>query len=268
MRIGLIAGSGNFPILFAKTAKEKGFEVYTAAYNNETDKNIENFVYDIKWFYLGQIKSLIKYFKKNNIKSAVMLGAIAKQNKIFTDIKPDIKAITMLSKLLTMHDDNILRAFAKTLENEGINIESSTFLLPELIAKEGCWTKRKPTYIEKMDIELGFNIAKEIGRLDIGQCIVINAGTILAVEAIEGTDETIKRGGILGNGKAVVVKICKPEQDMRFDIPAIGAGTILTMQAAGAKTLVIEAEKAVVFDKEEMIDKANKADISIIAIKR
>ncbi len=266
MRIGLIAGGGNFPILFAKAADKKGFKVYTAAYHNETDKNIENFVYDVKWLYLGQIKSLLKYFKENSVYRAVMLGSIAKRKKLFNDVKFDMKAISMFLEMRNTHDDNILRTFSKLLEKEGIYIESSTFLLPDLLAEKGCWTKRKPSESEKKDMDFGWDTAKEIGKLDIGQCIVVGGGSVLAVEAVEGTDETIKRGGSLGAGNAIVIKICKPNQDMRFDIPSVGTGTISTMKEAGAKALVIEAGKTVVFDKEEMIKEADKAGIAIVAL--
>jgi DUF1009 family protein len=161
-----------------------------------------------------------------------------------------------------------LRGFVKVLEKEGIQIKPSTFLIPELLAETGCWTKRKPSRSDKNDIELGWKLAKEIGRLDIGQCIVVGGGSVLAVEAIDGTDATIKRGGRLGKGAAVVVKVCKPHQDTRFDIPAVGAQTIRTMHEAGARVLGIEAGKAVVFDKKEMIDLADEVGITIVALEK
>ena len=157
--------------------------------------------------------------------------------------------------------------FTKLLlkEKEGILIKASTFLLPDLLARKGCWTKRKPNRAENEDIKLGWHLAKEIGRLDIGQCVVVAGGSVLAVEAIDGTDATIKRGGLLARGDAVVVKVCKPDQDFRFDVPAIGVQTIKVMAASGAKVLVIEANKAVVFDRREMINTADELGISIVA---
>ena len=268
MRIGLIAGSGQFPIIFSKKAKSKGFSVFAAAFLNEADKSLEDHVDEIEWMYLGQLKRLINFFKKHNISEAVMMGAIRKTS-IFSDLKdlkPDMKAISLFAGMIHTHDDRILSAFARTLEKEGIKIRASTFLLPDILAQEGCWTKRKPTRSEKADIDLGWKYAKEIGRLDIGQCVVVGGGSVLAVEAIDGTDATIKRGGELGNGTAVVVKVCKPTQDVRFDMPAIGAQTISTMHEAGAKALAIEAGKAVVFDREEMIALADKFGIAIVAI--
>lgn len=267
MRIGLIAGSGQFPIIFSKAAKSKGFAIYAVAYLKEADDRLKNYVDDIEWMHLGQVKRLIKFFKKNNISEAVMMGAI-KKTRMFSDLKPDTKAISILTGMKHTHDDGLLRAFAGVLEKEGIRIQESTFLLPDLLAKEGCWTKRKPNRNEKSDVDLGWSLAKEIGRLDIGQCLVIECGSVLAVEAIDGTDATIKRGGKLGKGESVVIKVCKPNQDKRFDIPAVGAQTVKTMYEAGVKVLAIEAEKAVVFDKEEMVTLANKYGITIIAMNK
>jgi DUF1009 family protein len=264
-KIGLIAGSGQFPILFSRKAKQKGFLVYAAAYLNEADHALKDDVEAIEWMNLGQIKRLISFFKKNSITEAVMLGAIQK-TRMFSDVRPDIKAISLVARMKNTHDDGLLSAFSELLENEGIMIRSSTFLLPDLVAEEGCWTKRRPTRAEKADIEIGWHIAKEIGRLDVGQCVVVCGGSVLAVEAIDGTDATIRRGGKLGNGEAVIVKVCKPNQDTRFDMPAVGIQTIKTMNESGIKTLAVEAQKAVVFDKEEMVNLADIFGISIIAI--
>jgi hypothetical protein len=187
---------------------------------------------------------------------------------MFSDVRPDTKAISLIAGMRHTHDDGLLRGFVRVLEKEGIKVRASTFLLPDLLAQPGCWTKRKPSRPEQKDIELGWRLAKEIGRLDIGQCIVISGGSVLAVEAIDGTDATIMRGGQLGGGAAVVVKVCKPSQDIRFDIPAVGAQTIRTMQDVGAVVLVIEAGKAVVFDREEMINLADEFGIAIVAMEK
>lgn len=265
MRIGLIAGSGQFPIIFSKQAKHKGYSVFAAAYLHEALPDLEQFVDGIEWLYLGQIKRLVRFFKKNRVSEAVMLGAITK-TRLFSDVKPDTKAIRLVAGLKDTHDDGLLRAFAGFLENEGIRIRSFTFLMPEMLAPSGCWTKRKPNQSEKADIALGWNLAKEIGRLDIGQCVVVGGGSVLAVEAIDGTDETIKRGGHLGRGSAVAVKVCKPRQDTRFDMPAIGAGTIEVMHDSGVRALAVEAGKAVVFDQKEMIRLADTYGIAIVAL--
>lgn len=267
MKIGLIAGSGQFPILFSKKAKSKGFSIYAVAFHNETDPILKGHVDAIQWLHLGQLKRLIKFFHRHEVKQAVMMGAISK-TRMFRDVRPDLKAMSAVFELKDTHDDGILRSFARILEDEGIKIKSSTFLMPELLAVEGCWTLRKPTRSETADIELGWKLAKEIGRLDIGQCIVVGGGSVLAVEAIDGTDATIRRGGRLGNGTAVVVKVCKPDQDKRFDVPAVGSQTIATMHESKARALAIEAGRAVVFDRQEMIALADQYDISIVALSR
>jgi len=267
-RIGLIAGSGSFPIIFSKKAAGKGFCVYAVGYHDNTDPVLPEYVESIEMMHIGQIKRLISFFKKNCITEAVMIGAIKKPGAIL-DIKPDMKAISLIASMRHItHDDGILRAFAKALEDEGIIIRSSTFLLPELLAEKGCWTKRKPAKNEKPDISLGWKMAKAIGSLDIGQCVVVSNGTVMAVEAIDGTDSTISRGGKLCKGDAVVAKVCKPIQDFRFDVPAVGAQTIRTMHESGVSVLVIEAGRSLVFDKEEMIRLANQWGITIMAMEK
>jgi DUF1009 family protein len=265
-KIGLIAGNGQFPILFSRIAAQKGFQVYTAAYVNEADETLSQLSKKIQWLHLGQVKRLIRFFKQNRIHRAVMLGGVRK-TKLFTDVKPDMKAIAIIAGMRNTHDDAIMRAFADSLEKEGIKIEPSTFLLPELLATKGIWSKRKPSRSEKKDIALGFSIAREIGRLDIGQSVVVSGGSILAVEAIDGTDATIERGGRLGDGEAVLVKICKPNQDFRFDVPSVGVNTIETMNRSDVRTLAIEAQKTLVFDREEMVAKADEYNISIVCEK-
>jgi DUF1009 family protein len=226
---------------------------------------LQNHVDVIEWMHLGQVNKLIRFFKTNDVARVVMMGGIQK-TRIFRDIKPDFKAISMIIGMKNSHDDAVLRAFADVLQKEGIDVLASTFLVPELLAPEGCWTRKKPTQSQYGDMALGWKIAKEIGRLDIGQCVVVGGGSVLAVEAIDGTDATIRRGASLGKD-AVVVKVCKPNQDFRFDIPATGAKTIKTMAEAGAVVLLLEAEKAVVFDRKEMISLADKKGIAIVAAK-
>lgn len=264
-KIGLIAGGGQFPLIFADKARANGFKVIVAAYRNEADPALENLVDAQEWFHLGQVKRLLRFFHHHNVTQTVMLGTIQK-TRLFTDVKPDIKALSMVASLRHTHDDGILRAFAGLLEKEGIHVRSSTFLLPELLAPPGIWTRRKPSRAERKDMALGWQIAKEIGRLDVGQCIVVAGGSVLAVEAIDGTDATIARGGELARGEAVVVKVCKPNQDTRFDIPAIGVKTIETMLAAGARSLAVEAGRAVAFDREEMINAADRHGMAVVAL--
>lgn len=252
-------------MIFAAEAIARGFEVYAIAYFNETNPELEKHVKAIKWVHLGQIRRLLNFFKAHGIRQAVMMGAIRK-TRLFTDVKPDTKIISLIARMKHTHDDGLLRAFADLLEHEGIKIQASTFLLPGLLAAAGCWTKRRPTRAETADIDLGWQLAKEIGRLDIGQCVVVGGGSVLAVEAVDGTDATILRGGRLGEGTAAVVKVCKPNQDVRFDIPAVGVGTIRTMISAGARVLAVEAGKAVVFDRSEMLALADAHGIAIVGL--
>ncbi len=263
-KIGLIAGNGQFPLLFAQAARRKGWQVFAIGYEGETNPILTQHVETMEWLYLGQIRRMLKFFRRHEITDAVMIGGITK-TRMFTNVRPDIKAIALLAGMRHTHDDAILRAFADLLESEGIRIHASTFLLPEILAPEGIWTARKPSRSEREDMRLGWRIAKQIGHLDIGQCVVVAGGSVLAVEAIEGTDAAITRAGTLCKGQAVVVKVCKPNQDTRFDIPAVGMGTIETMQKANIKALAIEAGKAVVFDRDLMIQKANQYKMSIVA---
>jgi len=177
-----------------------------------------------------------------------------------------MRAIRLISKIRYLKDDGILRALAAELEKEGIAIQESTLYLSSILAPKGILSKRKPTAKEMRDIEFAYTVAKEIGKLDIGQCVVAKDECILAIEAIEGTDETIRRGGMLGKRDVVVVKVSKPHQDMRFDVPAVGEGTIETMREVGGSCLAIESGKTIIFDKEEMIKLANKFDVCIIGI--
>lgn len=266
-KIGLIAGNGPFPVLFAKKAVQQGWTVFASGYENETDPALSRYAAAMQIIHLGQLKRLIRFFKSHGVTRAVILGGIGKPSA-FSEIKPDLKALSLLAGIRkNTGDDRVLRSFASLLEGEGIEILPSTFLLPEILAPEGCWTRRKPTRAERLDIDLGWKIAKAVGSLDIGQCVVVGRGSVLAVEAVDGTDSTILRGGKLGKGVAVVVKVCKPTQDFRFDVPAVGVGTIRKMHEAQVTALCVEAGKTVVFDREEMVDEADRFGISIIARK-
>ena len=264
--IGIIAGGGQFPIIAAEAAKKRGLHVTVVAFEGETDQALTHRVDDIEWIKLGQLGKLIKVFKQRNVTKAFMAGTITK-SKMFGKIQPDLKGIAFLSKFAIFHDDNILRALANELYDEGIEIVSSTIYLPDLLTPEGCLTKRKPGREEKRDIEIGWKVAKELGRLDIGQCVVIRNKTILALEAIDGTNATILRGGKIAGEKAVVVKVSKPDQDLRFDVPSVGLETIESMVEVKAGLLAVEAEKTLIFDREKMVSLADENKISIISCK-
>ncbi len=264
-KIGLIAGGGQFPLLFSKACREKEILVFAAAFINEASTDLSHYVDGIEWLHLGQINRLVKFFKSNGVSEAVLLGTVKKTN-IFKDIKPDFKALALIARIKNTHDDAILRAFADALEREGITIKESTILLPGLIAPKGCWTKKKPGKAEKIDISIGWKIARQIGKLDIGQCLVICNGTVLAVEAVEGTDAAIKRGAGFAKGNAVVIKLAKTGQDLRFDLPASGLTTLESMVKAGASVLVLEAGKSLAFDRHEMIRFADRHGLIILAL--
>jgi len=263
--IGLIAGGGQFPLMAADAAKKKGFNIIAVAHIGETDSILAEKVDEIIWIKLGQLGRLIKSLKKFGVCKALMAGSI-KKRRMFEGIKPDLTGAAVISRLAIFHDDNILKAVDRALAKEGIEVISSASFLPELFAAPGCLTKRKPSRSEKEDIKFGWDMAKELGRLDIGQCIVVRKKTVLAIEAIEGTDETIRRGGELAKEKAVVIKLCKPNQDLRFDLPTIGLETLKTMSLVKASVLAVEAGKTLVFDREEMVKYADNAGISIISI--
>jgi UDP-2,3-diacylglucosamine hydrolase len=262
--IGIIAGGGQFPMIVADAARKQGLHVTAVAFEGEADKVLEGKVDEIEWIKLGQLGKLIKAFKQRNVAKALMAGTINK-SKMFGNVQPDLKGLAFLSKFAIFHDDNILRALANELYEEGIEIVSSTIYLPDLLAPDGCLTKRKPGKDEKRDIEIGWKVAKELGRLDIGQCAVVRNKTILALEAIDGTNATILRGGKIAGEKAVVVKVSKPEQDLRFDVPSVGLETIKAMIEVKAGLLAVEAGKTLVFDREKMISLADENKISIIS---
>jgi DUF1009 family protein len=262
--IGLIAGGGRFPLLVADSARNRGMRVVAVAHKGETLTELDGKVDEITWIGLGQFGQLIKAFKSGGVARVLMAGTITKP-KMLAKVRPDLKGLALMGKLAINHDDEILRTVARELENEGITVVSSTAYLPELLAPSGCLTKKKPARWEEDDIEFGWMVAKELGRLDIGHCVVARRRIILAVEAIEGTDKTIRRGGELAKKGAVVVKVSKPNQDLRFDLPAVGVHTVAVMASVHAAALAIEAGKTIIFDKEEMIQLADSNHISILS---
>jgi len=251
--------------MLAQSAGKEGFKVIAAAHQEETDPGLTDLVDEILWIRLGQLGKLIQFFKKHQVREAVMVGKISK-DRMFSRVRPDLKGLTFFSKLAYRQDDHLLRALADELEKEGIVICPSHIFLPHLIAPQGCWTNRHPNFREKEDICLGWRTAKALGAIDVGQCVVVKNRAVVAVEAMEGTDETIKRGAVLARGKAVVIKVSKPHQDLRFDLPAVGKRTVEVLQTYGAAVLALEAGKTLAFDREAMVDLANRCRISIIGL--
>ena len=262
--IGLIAGGGQFPQLIADAARIQGYRVVAVAHQGETDAGLEDKVDTLVWIKLGQFGHLIHALKKNGVRRALMAGTIAKR-RMFSGIRPDLKGLALMSKMAVFHDDGILRAVSDELKSQGIEIIPSTFCLPDLLSPRGCLTKRRPSRKEMEDVEFGWRVAKELGRLDIGQCVVVRDKTVLALEAMEGTDATILRGGDLAREKAVVIKLSKPGQDLRFDVPTVGLKTLETMARVKASVLAIEANKTLLFDKSAVIEYADKKGIVIMS---
>jgi DUF1009 family protein len=264
-RIGLIAGNGRFPIIFADNARRLGYTISAVAHVGETEPELANHVDRIHWVHIGQLNKLIEALKADGVRQAVMLGGISKRH-VFTTVRPDLRTLAIASRLRVLKDDAILREVAAELEREGIRVRESTFGLEGLLVEEGALTKRCPSPSEWEDIRYGWEVAYEVGRLDIGQCVVVKDRVIVAVEAVEGTDQTIRRGGELAGAGAVVVKRVKPQQDLRFDLPAIGPQTIRVMTQAKARVLAVEAGKSVLLDREETLHLAERAGIAVVGV--
>ncbi|MBQ27477.1 MAG: hypothetical protein CMH81_04970 [Nitrospiraceae bacterium] len=264
-KIGLIAGNGQFPRLFAKNARRLGYSVSAVAHTEETDPNLEEVVDHIHWVKLGQLGRLIKALKDDGITKAVMIGGV-KKTHFFSKIRPDMRGLALLRRVGGREDDLLLRAIAEELATEGIEIIEQTFGLTEVLADEGVLTARKPKAAEKADIDYGWDIVKEIGRMDIGQCVVVKDNVIVAVETVEGTDITIERGGRFAKAGASVIKRSKLQQDLRFDLPTVGPQTVKVMKEVGATALALEAGKCVMLEKSVMLSVANKAGITVVGL--
>jgi DUF1009 family protein len=276
--LGLIAGNGRFPFLLLEAARARGLRVVVSAIKEETDAEIDaRAAADdrivVHWMSLGELSRLIEMFKREGVTRAVMAGQV-KHKQIFSSIRPDWRLAKLLLNLRTRNTDMLLGAVAKVLEDEGIELMSSTAFLEPMLAPDGVMTRRAPDEVELGDIEYGLRVARGIAGFDLGQTVVVAAGACVAVEAMEGTDATIVRAGTLLRDVAdeastlqrrlTVVKVAKPKQDMRFDVPVVGVPTIEVMQAAGATCLCVEAGRTLVFDREAMVAAADTAGIAIV----
>jgi hypothetical protein len=264
-RIGLIAGSGQFPIVFAETARRRGVEVVAVAHRGETAPELVHHVHAITWVQPGQLQALIDALHAYGVTRAVMVGGIAKP-RLFREIMPDARALTAIARVGKLRDDVLLRGLADELEQDGIRIVPSTTYLDEIVPGVGVLGGREPTADEWADIRYGFQVVKVIGRFDIGQSVVVRGGTVMAVEGIEGTDATIRRAGTLVNGDIVVVKATKPIQDLRFDLPAIGPETIRTIAEVRGRALAVEAGRTIVLDRAQTIALADEARVAVVAV--
>lgn len=265
--LGLVAGGGQFPLLCARAARRQGRSIVAVAHKGETDPLLSEEVDQIEWVYLGQLGRLIETLKKAGASEAIFAGSITK-TRIFKDVRPDLRAINLWRRLGNRLDDGILRSIAAELEQEGIQVLPSTILLKRLLVPSGVLTRCKPSEGQWEDIRFGWELAREIGRLDIGQCLVVKDRAVLAIEAIEGTDQTIRRGGQLGGPGAVVIKVCKPGQDTRFDLPSVGVETIEQMVQVKASVLAVEAGRTLFFDRDSTIDLANRSSIAVVGVDR
>ena len=264
MKYGLIAGNGRFPFLVLEGARKAGAQIAVAALREETDPEIERFADRVQWLGIGQLGKLIRFFKTEGVERAIMAGQV-KHVQIFSGAIPDARMLKMLLKLPRRNTDALIGAVADELLSEGIELIDSTWFLKDYLPGPGILTRRAPDNREREDIEYGLEIAREIARLDLGQAIVIRAKACVAIEAMEGTDETIRRAGQLAKGRLTVVKVAKPSQDMRFDVPVVGLNTIEAMLSAGATCLSVGAEKTLLFDREEMLRLADQNKIALVA---
>jgi UDP-2,3-diacylglucosamine hydrolase len=273
-KLGLIAGNGRFPFLVLDAARAQGYDVIVTAIKEETSPEIESSGVTVHWLSLGELSKLIETFQRAGVSRAVMAGQV-KHKQIFSSIRPDWRLAKLLLTLTTRNTDSLLGAVAKVLADEGIILESSTALLEPLLAKPGTLTKRAPAEQEKKNIEYGRTVARGLAQYDIGQTVVVAENACVAVEAMEGTDATIERAGqlmaTLGPERSTlareltVVKVAKPKQDMRFDVPVIGVKTIEVMRKAGATCLALDAGKCLLIDGDAVIVAADAAKIAMTA---
>lgn len=263
MRYGLIAGNGRFPFLVVDGANRSGEALSVVAIKEETDPAIEKVADDVIWVGIGQLGKMISHFKKRGVEKVIMAGQV-KHVQIFSGSIPDLRMVKMLWNLPRRNTDALIGGVADEMAKEGIELIDSTHFIKDLLAPEGSITRRKPSKDEAGNIEYGIHIATELGRLDLGQTVVVRAKACVAIEAMEGTDAVIRRAGELAKGKLTVVKVAKPDQDMRFDVPVVGLPTVENMIAAGATCLSITAGKTLIFDREEMVALAEQNGICIV----
>lgn len=264
MTYGLIAGNGRFPFLVVEGAKKAGQNLVVAAIKGETDPEIEKVADKVLWVSVGQLTKMISFFKKQGVSKVIMAGQV-RHVQIFSAMLLDIRALKVFLGMKQRNTDALIGAVADEMAKDGIELIDSTYFMQDHLAQKGVMTKRKPDSKEEANIEYGLKIANEIARLDLGQTIVVRSTACVAIEAMEGTDATIKRAGELARGKLTVVKVAKPNQDMRFDVPVVGVPTIQTMIEAKATCLSITAGKTLIFDRDEMLSLANKNKIAITA---
>jgi DUF1009 family protein len=264
--IGLIAGSGGFPLLFARGARQAGHRVVAAAHVNQTDRALEGLVDACSWVKLGQFGRVAEVLRAGGATQSVMLGAITKK-RFFLDALPDAVGLELMARVAIRSDDNLLRMLATMLEERGLPVIDPTPFLSDALAPEGVLGSHPPTAAELEDARYGLELARAIGRLDLGQTVVVKDRCGVAVEALEGTDACVARGGDLAGPGAVVVKALKPQQDRRFDLPAVGPRTIDSLRKARCRVLAVEAGGTLVMDRDELVRLADKAGIAVVGLR-
>ena len=264
MKFGLIAGNGVFPFLVVEGARKQGASLVVAAIKEETDKSIEQIAEKVVWVGIGQLGKMISFFKNEGVERVIMAGQV-KHIQIFSGAFPDWRMAKMLYNLPRRNTDSLIGGIADELAKDNIELIDSTYFIKDNLAQTGVLSRRKPDETERGNIQYGLNIANEIARLDLGQTIVVRAKACVAIEAMEGTDATIRRAGELAKGRLTVVKVAKTNQDMRFDVPVVGVPTIEQMIKSGATCLSLTAGKTLIFDKEEMLNLANRSKIAVVA---
>jgi DUF1009 family protein len=260
--LGLIAGNGRFPFLVADAARRQGRRVVAVAIREETFPDLAGSVDAMHWVSLGQLGRCIEALKAEGVREAVMAGQV-KHKQIFSDVVPDLKMMGLLARLAVKNTDSLIGAVADVLSREGIRLLPSTELLKEHMATPGAMTRRKPSKEERQDIDYGRQVARTLAGMDLGQTVVIKHRAAVALEAMEGTDEVIRRAARLAGPGTTVVKVAKPRQDMRFDVPVVGAGTLDVMREAGSRVLALEAGRTLLLEKAAFLDAAEDAGIAV-----
>jgi len=262
--LGIIAGNGVYPRLLADAARRAGVKrIVAAAFTDETDERLADKVDEMQWMRVGQLGKLISFFRNTDVSNAIMAGQIAPKNLF--DLRPDWKTLLLLARLKRRNAESIFAAIGDELGRAGITLLPATSYLEDCLAPAALIAGRKLSRREEEDVAFGFEIAREVSRLDIGQTVIVKNGTVLAVEGFEGTNDAIKRGGRLGGKNAIMVKVAKPSQDMRFDVPVIGVATIEVAAEAQLRVIAIEAGRTLLLEKEALLEKLARANISIVA---
>lgn len=264
--IGLIAGSGSFPIRFAESATAAGRKVIAAAHIGETDPAIERIAASVTWVHLGQFGKIVKAFRAAGVREAAMAGGLTKV-RIFGGLRPDLLALKYAARVTSWNDDGLLRYIASMFQSEGIEIIDSTRYCPDIFSREGPYTRKRPTEEQWKDVQLGLEVARALGAVDVGQTVCIKGGSVVAVEAVEGTDRCLRRAGELAGKGVVVVKTAKPQQDMRFDVPAIGPDTMTVCKEIGAAVVAVEAGRTLILDEDETIRRAERHGIALVGVR-